>query len=123
MHTRHMLTLAVVATLHAQTFEKRTLSAAGAQRVLSAAADQAHELATTGAIAVVDDGGNLMALERLDGTFAAGAPIAIGKARTAALFQKHPHNFAWGDEDGRTLCIAARSGLYRMHLKIEGVRP
>ena len=41
-----------------------------------------------GVIAVVDDGGNLMALERIDGTFAAGANISIGKARTAVLFKK-----------------------------------
>ena len=41
-----------------------------------------------GVIAVVDDGGNLMALERIDGTFAAGANISIGKARTARLFQQ-----------------------------------
>ena len=39
-------------------------------------------------IAVVDDGGNLMALARLDGTFAAGANISIGKARTAVQFKK-----------------------------------
>ncbi|PWT90678.1 MAG: hypothetical protein C5B56_05070 [Proteobacteria bacterium] len=31
-------------------------------------------------IAVVDDGGNLIALERVDGTFPAGASISIGKA-------------------------------------------
>jgi uncharacterized protein GlcG (DUF336 family) len=37
---------------------------------------------------VVDDGGNLMALERLDGTFSAGANISIGKARTAVMFKK-----------------------------------
>ena len=37
---------------------------------------------------MVDDGGNLMALERLDGTFAAGANISIGKAKTAVLFKK-----------------------------------
>jgi gluconolactonase len=34
----------------------------------------------------------------------------------------HPHNFAWGD-DGRTLYLCARGGLYRMRLNIEGVRP
>jgi glc operon protein GlcG len=34
------------------------------------------------------EGGNLMALERVDVTFAAGANSSIGKARTAALFQK-----------------------------------
>jgi glc operon protein GlcG len=37
---------------------------------------------------VVDDGGNLMALERLDGTFSAGANISIGKAKTAVMFKK-----------------------------------
>ena len=40
-------------------------------------------------IAVVDDGGNLIALERLDGSCAAGAAISIGKARTAAIFILH----------------------------------
>jgi gluconolactonase len=35
---------------------------------------------------------------------------------------RHPHNFAWGDEDGRTLYITARSALYRMRLNIPGVR-
>jgi gluconolactonase len=35
----------------------------------------------------------------------------------------HPHNFAWGDEDGRTLYLCARSGLYRMRLNIPGIRP
>ncbi|MBL8231580.1 MAG: heme-binding protein, partial [Bryobacterales bacterium] len=50
--------------------------------------DQVRKNNARGVIAVVDDGGNLMALERADGTFAAGSNIAIGKARTAALFQK-----------------------------------
>ena len=36
---------------------------------------------------------------------------------------KHAHNFAWGDADGKTLYICARSGLYRMRLNIAGVRP
>ncbi|MCI0612992.1 SMP-30/gluconolactonase/LRE family protein [bacterium] len=35
----------------------------------------------------------------------------------------HPHNFAWGDEDGKTLYLCARSGLYRIRLDIPGVRP
>jgi len=34
-----------------------------------------------------------------------------------------PANFAWGDDDGRTLCLTARTGLYRVRLKIPGVRP
>jgi gluconolactonase len=34
-----------------------------------------------------------------------------------------PANFAWGDDDGRTLYLAARTGLYRIRLNIPGVRP
>ena len=36
---------------------------------------------------------------------------------------EHPHNFAWGDDDGRTLYLTARSGIYRMRLNVAGVRP
>ena len=36
---------------------------------------------------------------------------------------EHPHNFAWGDDDGRTLYLCARTGLYRIRLKIPGIRP
>lgn len=36
---------------------------------------------------------------------------------------EHPHNMAWGDDDGRTLYLAAQSGLYRIRLNIPGVRP
>ncbi len=32
---------------------------------------------------------------------------------------RHPHNFAWGD-DGRTLYVCARSGLYKMRLGVAG---
>jgi gluconolactonase len=32
-------------------------------------------------------------------------------------------NFAWGDEDGRTLYLAARTSLYRVRLGIPGMRP
>lgn len=32
-------------------------------------------------------------------------------------------NFAWGDADGKTLYMTARSGLYRVRLGVAGVRP
>lgn len=34
-----------------------------------------------------------------------------------------PANCAWGDEEGKTLYITARTGLYRIKLNIEGIRP
>ena len=36
---------------------------------------------------------------------------------------EHPHNLAWGDADGRTLYLTAQTGVYRVRLKIKGVRP
>jgi gluconolactonase len=32
-------------------------------------------------------------------------------------------NLAWGDADGKTLYIAASTSVYRIRLKITGVRP
>ncbi len=36
---------------------------------------------------------------------------------------RHIHNMAWGDDDGQTLYLCARSALYRMRLNIPGIRP
>ncbi len=82
--------IAALATASAaQTADKKTLTLNGAESVIAAAKAEAQKLqAPGGVIAVVDDGGNLMALERLDGTFSAGANISIGKARTAVMFKK-----------------------------------
>jgi len=84
-----LLIAALLAVANGQTAEKKTLTLQGAEQVIAAAKDEATKLhAPGGVIAVVDDGGNLMALERLDGTFSAGANISIGKAKTAVMFKK-----------------------------------
>src|SRR5712664_119779 len=81
--------LSIASLAGAQTAEKKTLTLQGAERVIAAAKDEAQKLHSPGGvIAVVDDGGNLMALERLDATFSAGANISIGKAKTAVMFKK-----------------------------------
>lgn len=46
-----------------------------------------------------------------------------GKHLGTIVTPQHVHNMAWGDDDGKTLYLCARSGLYRMRLNIEGVRP
>jgi gluconolactonase len=46
-----------------------------------------------------------------------------GKHLGTIIAPKHIHNFAWGDADGQTLYLCARSGLYRMRLGITGIRP
>jgi uncharacterized protein GlcG (DUF336 family) len=101
-----ILVLAAVAG-RAQVTEKKTLTLEGAEKVIAAAKAEAKRLnAPGGVIAVVDDGGNLMALARMDGTFAAGANISIGKARTAALFKKPTKFFEDVIKNGRTSMVA-----------------
>ncbi|MGH7630750.1 MAG: SMP-30/gluconolactonase/LRE family protein [Gemmatimonadales bacterium] len=46
-----------------------------------------------------------------------------GKELGTLVLPEHPHNFAWGEADGRTLYLTARNGLYRVRLNIAGVRP
>lgn len=48
---------------------------------------------------------------------------ATGKHLGTIITPRHVHNMAWGDEDGKTLYLCARSGLYRMRLNVAGVRP
>src|SRR5439155_22521914 len=90
----------------AQMADKKVLTLEGARKVAAAAAADARAHGEGSAIAVVDDGGNLMYLERLDGTFAAGAHISIGKARTAAPFKKPTAAFENIIKNGRTAMIA-----------------
>lgn len=86
--------------------EKKSLTLEGARKAIAASVAEARKNWATGVIAVVDEGGNLMALERIDGTFAAGANISIGKARTAALFKKPTRAFEEIITKGRTPMVA-----------------
>jgi glc operon protein GlcG len=88
-----ILTAALIAsTVNAHIADRKTLTLDGARRVIAAAVAEAHKNNEGGVVVGVDDGGNLMALERIDGSFAAGANISIAKARTAAQFNK-PRKF------------------------------
>ncbi len=99
--------MAVAANSHAQIVEKKSLNLDGAKKAIAAAVEYAKKNnAPGGVVAVVDEGGNLMALERLDGTFAMGATISIGKARTAVLFKKPTRVFEELINKGRTAMTA-----------------
>jgi glc operon protein GlcG len=99
--------LALVGTSQAQVMDKKALTLDGAKHVMAAAVAAARaKNAPGGAIAVVDDGGNLVAMERLDNTFVAAATIAIGKARTAAIFKNATKTFEDIIKGGRTSMVA-----------------
>jgi len=99
--------LVTTAVTQSQVAAKKTLTLDGAKQVIGAAVAEAKRLkAPGGAIAVVDDGGNLIAVERIDNTFAAGSLISIGKARTAAIFKKPTSFFEKIIREGRTPMVA-----------------
>lgn len=92
--------------------DKRGLTLEGAKNVIAATVAEATRInAPGGSIAVVDEGGNLLALERLDQTFAASANIAVGKARTAALFKKSTKVFEEAIKSGRTSMVTLGGDL------------
>ena len=84
---------------------KPVLSLGDAKRVAAGAAAEAKRVgAPSGAIAVVDDGGHLLYLERLDDTFPAASSVATHKARTAAEFRKATADFETAVKIGRASC-------------------
>ncbi|HEY2773958.1 MAG TPA: heme-binding protein [Candidatus Binatia bacterium] len=102
-----LVTIVFAQAAEAQLVSRPGLTLAGARQVIDAAISLARKNNAPGAVvAVVDEGGNLMAVERLDGTFAAGANISIGKARTAALFRKPTKFFEDVVNKGRTAMTA-----------------
>jgi len=67
---------------------KHTLTLEGAKKVAEAAAAYAKANGAAPSVAIVDEGGNLLYLARPETSFAAGANVSIGKARTSAIFKK-----------------------------------
>jgi gluconolactonase len=45
---------------------------------------------------------------------------AEGRHLGTLVGPEHPHNMAWGDDDGRTLYLTAQTGLYRIRLSVAG---
>src|SRR6185437_969844 len=108
-----LIVLSAALFANAQTVDKKALTIEGAKKVIAAAVAYARKNnAPGGVIAVVDEGGNLMALERLDGTFAAGANISIGKARTAVLFKRPTKAFEDIIKNGRTAMVALPDAFF-----------
>jgi glc operon protein GlcG len=82
------MVMMIAAETKSQTIQTKNISLEAAKKVVAEAVKYAKaNNAPGGAIAIVDNGGNLVYLERLDGTFAAAAEVSVKKANTAALFK------------------------------------
>lgn len=101
--TLFVLSIGVSVLAQADVPNKPFLTLVAAEHVMQAALAQAKRLkAPGGSIAVVDDGGHLVLLKRLDNTMPATPPVATGKARTAAIFKTPTAKFETIIRDGRT---------------------
>jgi glc operon protein GlcG len=83
------------------------LTVVEATRILEAARVEAEKNQWAVTIAVVDDGGHLLALLRLDGCAPIGAYIATEKARTSALGRRESKQYEDMINGGRTAFLSA----------------
>lgn len=86
---------------------KAVLESAEVNRMITAARAEAQKNKWSVTVAVVDDGGHLLALERLDDCPPISAYIATEKARTAALGRRDTKNYEEMVNSGRTALITA----------------
>ena len=81
-----LVTLPMLA--QAQLADRKMLTDAAVKNIMAAAEAEARANNWNVVIALVDDGGHLLSLQRLNNTQSASIDIAIGKARAAAAFRR-----------------------------------
>ena len=111
------------------------LTLADAQRISLAARNAAAGRNWTVVIAIVDDGGHLITLERMDGTQKGSVRVAEQKARTAILFKRPTKAFEDAVLQGRpgmvtmpdAICLEGglplvRNGAYVGAIGVSGMK-
>jgi glc operon protein GlcG len=93
-------------TMQAELPTKKVLTLAAAKKLVAAAEAEAIKRGATVVITVVDDGGHVILLERLDDTQVASVEVGIGKARTAAIFRRPSKVFEDQIKNGRVAALA-----------------
>jgi glc operon protein GlcG len=108
------LTLGLVlvsSTSQAQLIEKKALTLDAAKKIAAAAEAKAKAEGARVVIAVVDDGGSLLLLERLDDSQVASVNVGIDKARTAAIYRRPSKVFEDQVRDGRVAALALHGAV------------
>jgi len=94
------------ATALAQLPTKPVLTLEAAKKLATAAEEEAVKNKWNIVIAIVDDGGNLLYLQRLDGTQTGSIEVALQKARTAVHFKRPSKALEDAVTGGRTVVLA-----------------
>ena len=101
-----LLMVLAAQTAHADWPSKPVLTLEMAKRIGAAAELEAVKRGATVVIAVVDDGGHVVFLQRLNDTQVASVDVGVGKARTAAIFRRPSKVFEDQIKDGRVAALA-----------------
>jgi glc operon protein GlcG len=89
--------------------EKKVLTLENERKIVTAAESEATRNHLAGVVAVVDDGGWPILIERMDhAAYLAGVELAPGKARTAALFKKSSQGLEDAINHGRVAAVTAQ---------------
>ena len=103
------LALLTASSAFAQLAEKKVITLAAARKMVAAAEAEAERNHWAAVIAVVDDGGLPILIERMDhAAVVAGVELAPGKARAAALFKKPSGDLEDAINGGRIAATTAR---------------
>ena len=111
----------IIMTLVTRNAPKLTL--AGAKAVLAAAEKRATEIGVPMDIAVVDDGGHLLAFSRMDGAKLSSIEIAIGKALSAALRRQPSGPVRTGDQVNLAVSLGLAIASHGKQTPIRGGVP
>ena len=98
-------------TAHAQLVEKTALTLDGAKKIAAVAEVKAKAEGARVVIAVVDEGGALLLLQRLDNTQVASVNVGIDKARTAAIYRRPSKVFEDQVKNGRVSALALHGAV------------
>jgi glc operon protein GlcG len=104
-------TLAGPVLAQAQLVEKTALTLDGAKKIAAVAEAKAKTEGARVVIAVVDEGGSLLLLERLDDTQVASVNVGIDKARTAAIYRRPSKVFEDQVKNGRVSALALHGAV------------
>ena len=95
----------------AQLATKKALTLEITKQIAAASESHAKKNNWNVVIAIVDDGGHLLYLERMDGAQTGSVEVAIKKAQTATSFKRPSKVFGAGVEGGRTALVALPGAL------------
>jgi len=100
-----VLALAAGVAASAQLAEKKVLTLAAAKKIAAAAEAEARKNDWNVVIAILDDGGHLVYLQRMDNVQIASIDIALKKAESAVFFRRPTKAFEDQLVGGRTAIL------------------